>query len=140
MIALNDAPSFTLGTDPTVLEDAGPTTIAGFAAGSPGPADESAQTLTYVIDGNTNPGLFAVGFEPTIAPNGDLSFTPADETSGTATITVHLVDNGPNGGGDVNTSATQTFDVNVTIVDDSPVAVADGVPTPTGSRPASPSS
>src|SRR6185312_6001795 len=66
VVALNDAPSFTLGTDPTVLEDAGPTTVVGFATGSPGPADESGQTLTYVIDGNTNPGLFAVGFEPTI--------------------------------------------------------------------------
>ena len=37
-----------------------------------------------------------------------------------------MVDNGPNGGGDVNFSPTQTFQITVTAVDDSPVAVDDG--------------
>jgi VCBS repeat-containing protein len=125
--AVNDAPTFVTDGDQTVLEDAGATTVLGFATGNPGPTtatDESSQTLTYVIDGNTNPGLFSAG--PAISAAGDLTYTPVANASGTATITVHVVDSGPNGGNDVNFSPTQTFDIIVTAVNDPPVAVADG--------------
>jgi VCBS repeat-containing protein len=126
--ALNDAPSFTLGPNQTVAEDSGGHTVTGFAVGSVGPPIESAQKLNYVIDGDTNPALFSVqpAFSPADAWTEDMSYTPAPNANGSATITVHAVDNGPNGGGDVNFSPTKTFTITVTPVNDAPVAVADG--------------
>ena len=54
--AVNDAPSFTAGANQTVLEDAGPQTVAPWATAiSPGPG-EGSQTLTFVVTDNTNPG------------------------------------------------------------------------------------
>ena len=55
---VNDAPSFTKGSDQTVAEDATAQTINGWATNiSPGP-NESGQTVAFVITENTNPGLF----------------------------------------------------------------------------------
>ena len=121
---VNDVPSFTLGTDQTVLEDAGPQTITGFAAGSAGPSNESGQGLTYVVDLNTNLALFSVA--PAISASGDLTFTTAPNANGTAAITVHLHDDGGVTNGGVDSSAMQIFNITVTAVNDPPVAVADG--------------
>src|SRR4029078_7163305 len=110
---VNDAPSFTKGPDQTVLEDAGAETINGWATRILGaPADESGQTLTFNITGNSNPGLFSAA--PAVSPTGTLTFTPAANANGAATITLTLSDNGATGGGNVNTSAAQTFVINVT--------------------------
>jgi VCBS repeat-containing protein len=57
---VNDAPSFTKGADQTVLEDASAQSISGWATSlSKGPSDESGQTLSFNVTGNTNAGLFA---------------------------------------------------------------------------------
>ena len=115
--AVNDTPSFTKGADVTVLEDSGANTVAGWATAisKGGGADESGQTLTFVVTNNTNPALFATG--PAVdATNGNLTFTPAANAHGTATITLRLDDNG----GGANQSATQTFDITVTNVNDVP--------------------
>lgn len=110
--AVNNAPSFTKGPDQTVLENAGPQTVNPWATGiSPGPPDESWQTVTFQVTGNTNPGLFSAG--PSIAANGTLAFTPAANTIGTATLTVSLMDDGGIANGGVSTSAPQTFTVTV---------------------------
>ncbi|MGR9107356.1 MAG: beta strand repeat-containing protein [Gammaproteobacteria bacterium] len=116
---VNDAPSFVLASNPSVLEDAGAQNLTGFASSiSAGPPDENAQVLTFIIVANDNPGLFSAG--PTIAANGDLSFTPAADANGTANVTVELMDNGGTANGGVDTSATQTFAINVTAVNDAP--------------------
>jgi hypothetical protein len=48
--AVNDAPSFTKGADPTVDEDAGAQTVNNWATAiSRGPGDESGQTLTFAF-------------------------------------------------------------------------------------------
>ncbi|NJN05508.1 MAG: tandem-95 repeat protein, partial [Rhodobacteraceae bacterium] len=121
---VNDAPSFTKGADQTVNEDAGLQTINPWATAiSAGPADEAGQTLTFNITGNTNPGLLSAG--PVISPTGVLTYTPAANASGSATITVNLRDNGGTANGGVDTSAVQTFAITVTAVDDPPTAVAD---------------
>ncbi|MEZ5581625.1 MAG: Ig-like domain-containing protein [Candidatus Competibacteraceae bacterium] len=121
---VNDAPSFTKGADQTVNEDAGLQTINPWATAiSAGPADEAGQTLTFNITGNTNPGLLSAG--PAISPTGVLTYTPAANASGSATITVNLRDNGGTANGGVDTSAVQTFAITVTAVDDPPTAVAD---------------
>jgi VCBS repeat-containing protein len=127
---INNPPSFTLpGTAPAVAEDAGPQTVTGFATNlSPGPAPyEATQNLTFIVTGNTNPGLFSAAptltwqtaaGDPTLA---DLAYTPAANAFGTATITVKLMDDGgtlvP---GSSDTSATQTFTITVTPVADTP--------------------
>ena len=84
--AVNDAPSFTKGADQTVLEDAGAQTVAGWATAiSAGPANESGQTLNFIVSNNNN-ALFSV--QPAIAANGTLTYTPAANANGSATVTV----------------------------------------------------
>ncbi|HEU4889478.1 MAG TPA: Ig-like domain-containing protein, partial [Thermoanaerobaculia bacterium] len=100
---VNDAPSFTPGP-PVVVEDNDGAQNLPWATGmSPGPANESGQVLDFIIDSNSNPALFSV--QPTIAPNGTLSFTPAPGQSGFANITVLLHDDGGTANGGVDTSA-----------------------------------
>lgn len=117
---INDAPGFDLSTDPTVLEDAGPQTVDNFATNiTAGAANENTQTLNFNVTGNDNAGLFSTA--PFIdATNGRLSFTLADDANGTANITVELMDDGGTGNGGVDTSASQTFAINVTAVNDAP--------------------
>ena len=58
--AVNRAPSFTKGADQTVLEDAGPQTVSGWATDISAGAGET-QVVTFEITGNTNPALFSAG-------------------------------------------------------------------------------
>jgi hypothetical protein len=116
---VNDAPSFVRGANQTVLEDSGAQSVSGWATGiSTGPADESGQTVSFNVVGNTNPALFSV--QPTVAANGTLSYTPAANAAGSATITLVLVDNGGTANGGSDTSAPQTFTITVTPVNDAP--------------------
>jgi hypothetical protein len=104
----------------TVAEDAGPQTVASWTTNiSQGPANESGQTLEFLVT-NTNNALFAV--QPAIAANGTLTFTPAADAHGAATVTVRLKDNGGTANGGVDTSAAQTFTITVTPVNDAPLA------------------
>ncbi len=108
---VNDAPTFTKGANLTVAANAGAQTVAGWATAiAAGPANESAQTVTFTVT-NSNNALFAV--QPSIAPNGTLTFTPAATGNGTATVTVVLRDNGGVANGGVDTSVTQTFTITV---------------------------
>ncbi len=117
---VNDVPTFALGANPVVLEDAGPQAINGFATGiSAGPANESGQMLSFVVTGNDNSGLFSA--QPAInAANGQLTFTPATDANGSANITVILMDDGGTADGGVDTSAVQAFTIDVTAVNDVP--------------------
>ena len=119
--AINDAPSFTAGPNQTVNEDAGPQTVNSWATGvSAGPTNESGQTLTFNIAGNTNSALFSAG--PAISSTGVLTYTPAANASGSAAISVTLSDNGGTANGGVDTSAPQSFTITVNPVNDPPVA------------------
>ncbi len=123
--AVNDVPSFTRGADQTVLEDSGPQTLANWAfAISAGPANEAAQTLTFNVTANTVPTLFSAG--PAVSANGTLTFTPAPDANGSATITINLQDNGGTANLGVDTSASQTFVINVTPVNDAPSFTSGG--------------
>jgi VCBS repeat-containing protein len=120
----NDAPTFDpVSNPPAVDEDSGPQTVAGFATGmSPGPANESSQTLTFNVTGNSNPALFSSA--PFIDPvSGDLTYTPAPDANGSATITITLQDNGGTANGGNDTSAPQTFTITVAAVNDPPFFV-----------------
>ncbi|MFA6544361.1 MAG: Ig-like domain-containing protein [Limisphaerales bacterium] len=105
----------------TVLEDSGPFTQAYVATNIlAGPADESGQVVSFVVTNNNN-ALFSV--QPAIGTNGTLTFTPALNASGSATVTVYAQDDGGILNGGVDTSAAQTFTITVTTVNDAPQAV-----------------
>ncbi len=109
---VNDAPSFTLGPDQAVPEDAGPQSVSSFAAGiSPGPADESGQLLTFLVT-NDNQYLFAV--QPAIDPTtGRLTYTPAPDANGVAAVMVQLMDDGGTANGGVDKSPVLSFTIRV---------------------------
>ncbi len=118
-VAMNDAPSFIKGANQTVLEDAVAQTVSGWATSiSAGPANESSQIVTFEVTGNTNPGLFSEG--PSVSSGGTLTYTPALNANGTATITIRAVDDGTNGIGESNVSAEQSFTITMTPVNDAP--------------------
>jgi hypothetical protein len=122
--AVNDAPSFTKGPDQSVLEDCLAQTVNGWATAlSPGPADEAGQTLSFDIVSNTNSSLFSI--QPSVSPTGTLSYTPAPNAYGSATVGVRLWDTGGTANGGVDISATQTFTITLTAVNDPPAAVND---------------
>ncbi len=124
VIPVNDAPSFSAGADDTVLEDAGPQTVAGWATGiSAGPADEAGQVLGFSVT-TDNDSLFSV--LPAIDPaTGDLTYTPAAEANGTATLTIALIDDGGTANGGLDTSPDQFAVITVIPVNDPPVAADD---------------
>jgi VCBS repeat-containing protein len=117
---VNDAPGFTSGASQTVAEDSGPHRIPGWATGiSAGPADESDQRLTFEVTNNTNTELFST--QPSVAPNGTLRYALAADKNGSADVTVRLEDNGGTANGGADTSAEQTFTINVSAVNDAPM-------------------
>jgi hypothetical protein len=118
--SVNDAPTFTTPASTTSGEDAGAQSVSNFATAIlAGPADESGQTVTFSVTGNTNAGLFSVA--PSIAANGTLTYTAAPNANGTATITVVGQDNGGTANSGVDTSVSHNFNINVTAVNDAPV-------------------
>ncbi len=124
IIAVNHAPSFTGGADQTVNEDAGAQSVPGWASSIfAGAANETSQPLDFVVS-NDNPGLFGVA--PTVAADGTLTYTPAADANGNATVTVKLHDAGGTAGGGSDTSAPQTFTITVAPVNDAP-AFTEGV-------------
>ncbi|MCR9295207.1 MAG: Ig-like domain-containing protein, partial [bacterium] len=129
---INDAPVFTAGADVSVDEDSGAysagwaTNIApagGLLSNPPTATDEASQSISFTVSVD-RPELFQQ--QPTIASNGTLSFTPAQDALGVAVLTITAVDNGPVGGSNVNTSTTETLTITIRGVNDAPVAVNDG--------------
>ncbi|MBI1925526.1 PD40 domain-containing protein [Candidatus Poribacteria bacterium] len=117
---VNDAPSFTKGANQTVLEDVGAQTVKNWAtAMKPGPDDEKVQVLTFTVT-SSNAALFST--QPLIDPTtGDLTYTPVKDANGTATVSVVLKDNGGTANGGKESSATETFTITMTPVNDAPV-------------------
>jgi hypothetical protein len=115
---VDDAPSFTAGADQTMLEDGGPKSVSGWAtAVSPGPPNEGSQSVTFTAVAD-NVGLFAV--QPAVAPNGTLTYTPAPDANGVATVTVVAHDDGGTANGGIDASPPRTLTVTVAAVNDAP--------------------
>ena len=119
--SVNDAPQFTAGSDQSVNEDAGPQAVNGWASNiRPGPAtaaDEASQTVTFDVT-TTNTSLFSA--LPAVADNGTLTYTPAPDANGIATVVVKAVDSGNGTAPNVN-SVSQTFTITVNSVNDAPL-------------------
>jgi Bacterial Ig-like domain (group 3)/Bacterial Ig domain/Calx-beta domain len=128
---VNDAPTFQLGPNPSVAEDAGPQTINGFAFNfQPGPAtatDESGQTLVgYTVTPTGSTGGLTFSAAPAISNSGTLTFTADNDSSGTATFDVVATDSGPGTPPNVNQSAPVSFTITVGAVNDPPVNTVPG--------------
>jgi YVTN family beta-propeller protein len=132
---VNDAPSFTSGANDTVAEDSGPRAVPNWATNiSAGPANETngscvplvasvcSQTLTFNA-ANNNTALFSQ--QPAISADGTLTYTPAPDANGVATVTLSLSDSGGTDFGGDDTSGAQAFIITVTPVNDPPVAADD---------------
>ena len=124
---VNDAPGFTLASNlVSALEGSKPVTVAAYATGiSKGPANESAQSLTFTLtpaDIITN--LFAAKGSPTLdSKSGNLKFTLSPEAYGTGVVSVVLKDNGGTANGGVDT-ASSSFTLAVARVPEAPVISA----------------
>ena len=121
--AINDAPTFTVGPDVMVVEDSGLQTLTGWVSdASAGPNE--AQTLTFDLRVNGVPtDNLSFATPPRVNQNGDLSFEPTVNTSGTATVVISLTDDGSGSPPNENTSTEQTFSISVTATNDPPVVI-----------------
>ncbi len=123
-VASNVAPTFVAGGNQTILEDAGIQTVAAWATSIS--TGESGQVVNFLVS-NDNTSLFSA--PPSIASDGTLTFTPAPNAFGTATVTVQAHDNGGTANGGVDTSAPQSFTITIEAVNDAPVANNDSYTT-----------
>ncbi len=124
--AVNDKPTFTAANPPAVNEDAGAQTVTTWATFSAGPANEAGQTVAgYTVSNVSNTSLFSAG--PSVASNGNLTYTPAANANGTSTFTVRVQDSGGTAFSGIDTSDPQTFTITVNAVNDNPTAVTDTI-------------
>ena len=124
--AVNDAPSFAAGGAVSVDEDSGAYGGAWASGVVAGPADESAQSVRFVVDEISVPALF--GAPPSLSGAGGLAFTPARDASGTATARVRLID------ADGASSPPVSLQIHVSPVDDAPTLALAGAAGCSGSR------
>src|SRR5690606_25289016 len=99
--AVNDAPTMIPGHDVAILEDAGSQTINAWATGISAGVNESTQTVDIDVS-NDNAALFSI--QPAVSTTGTLTFTPAPDAFGTATVSVVLRDDGGTAHGGVDES------------------------------------
>ena len=62
------------------------------------PPTRSAQVVSFTVS-NDNPALFTGAASRAVAADGTLTYTPAADASGAATVTVRAVDDGGSSGG-----------------------------------------
>ena len=118
ILPVDDIPSFTKGSNITVLEDSAASTITGWATNiTKGPSNEETQTLEFLVTA-ADPSLFLV--QPAISDTGVLTFTPKADAYGTTEVTVQLRDSGGTLYGGKDTTAAQTFTITITPVNDKP--------------------
>lgn len=108
---VNEMPVFTLGANQRLPYSTGiAQSVSDFATGIDDGDSTVAQTLTFNITGNSNPGIFTVA--PTISSSGTLSYTP-NAVPGTSTITVTLTDDNSINGNAALTTSIQSFTITV---------------------------
>ena len=108
--SINDIPSFTKGANQSV--GAGTNTqqtVNGWATNVDDGGDVGSQTLTFNIS-TSGDSIFTT--DPAIDSSGNLTYTP-NGTSGTATVSVAIHDDGGTANSGVDTSSPQTFTITV---------------------------
>jgi hypothetical protein len=81
---------------------------------------EAGQTVQFLVS-NDNPSLFSA--QPSVSPNGTLSYTAAPNACGSARVTVLAKDNGGTAFGGQDTSSPCIFTINIQAVNDAPIAI-----------------
>jgi hypothetical protein len=115
---VNDAPLLSLAGDVVADEDAGRRSVLAFASASPGGGGyEEHQTFRYEVR-TDRPELFAE--VPSISPTGELTFTPAKDAVGIASVDVTAIDSGGVTNGGKNTSPMRTFSITLNPKNDAP--------------------
>jgi VCBS repeat-containing protein len=123
---VNDVPSVAVGPDQAVDEDTGPQSVAGWLAGSStGPNDEAGQGVSFTLTSD-NPDLFSG--QPALSPDdGTLTYTPAENENGQATVTVVPKDDSGTAEvlSDDATGEARNFIIQIRAVNDKPAAADD---------------
>jgi len=109
--AVNDEPSFTIGTNQTVAQNAGAQTVNNFITNINDGDAEITQVVSFNVS-NDNNALFTT--QPAIDSDGTLTYTPDATKFGKAIITVSISDDGGTANGGDNQSPDQTFKIFVT--------------------------
>jgi len=117
VLPVNDVPYFTKGDSVTVDEDSGLYSSLWATDISAGNSGETDQKLTFYVSTNNN-SLFSQ--LPVMGEDGILTFSPASDANGTATVSVFLTDDGGTENGGEDTSETVTFVISITPVNDAP--------------------
>jgi len=118
IVSVNDRPSFTKGADIRIFENAGQQKIPNWATNIlAGPPNESEQKITFYTQVN-NTSLFET--QPLITSNGELIFTPMDNTSGSTTVQIYLQDDGGTQYGGLDKSIPVEFIITVNSVNNAP--------------------
>ncbi|MEO1524863.1 MAG: tandem-95 repeat protein [Planctomycetota bacterium] len=120
--AINDPPTFTTGGLVTVNEDSGPFAEQWATDVSPGPADESDQSVRFEVSTPVDAQDLFQSL-PEISDDGILRFIPASNANGTVDLTVTAIDSGG------AASTPITLRLVITAVNDTPTAVADELTT-----------
>ena len=98
-----------------VAANSGPQTLTNYVQNiTAGPTSESSQTVAFNVVSNSNAGLFSV--TPAVSSDGTVRFTPAAGQFGNASVTLQAQDNGGTAGGGQDTSAPQTFNIDICAV------------------------
>ena len=118
ILPVNDPPTINLAGNQSVRADVGLRNVTNFANGfQPGGGeDEALQEISDFIVTVDSPGLFSV--LPSISVNGTLTYAPAIDRTGTATVSVQVRDSGGRANGGNDLSAVQTFTITVTPIPD----------------------
>ncbi|KLU05935.1 Alkaline phosphatase [Rhodopirellula islandica] len=122
---VNDAPTFTAGPTVRVQEDRGPYTTQWATNISPGPIDESNQSVSFEVStvNSADSALFTQNGQPAISPDGILTFTPALNANGAVDLQVVARDSEGLAGTPV------TLRVNIQPVNDFPTPAPDNFTT-----------
>jgi gliding motility-associated-like protein len=120
--SVNDAPTFTIGSDLTVDEDAGLQTINNWTTNiSTGAVGESGQSLNFTVTQISSSGTLTFSQNPSLNSVGDLVYNTTLNTNGTATFEVELFDDGLSNFPNVNQSITESFTITVDAINDAPI-------------------
>lgn len=114
---VNDQPTFAIQGDVVVDLDAGAQLIPNFLTNFEPGGGESEQSIAEVILTHDNEALFLSA--PSVDTDGALSFTPAAEASGQATVMLSVRDTGGTQNGGIDQSEIQSFTITVNELPDS---------------------
>jgi len=125
---INDAPTFTASTPPSINEDAGTQIVDDFITSfSGGSGETNQQVVEYLVSNISDAAFFAT--PPSVSNDGKLTYKVADHVFGTVTFDLAVRDNGGSANNGDDTSGAQTVTITVNAVNDAPSFTAANLPT-----------